>query len=194
MIRFAKTIVFGTSLFLVVSFSVSAQQAPFGGNDDVAFAEKLWGALIDARMVGPDAIQATTYEGGTGLHSVRLITLQGMVSVNNRSGLAIVKKNFRAAEGEEPPSEEDIFKTPEQFPGPITVMYQRAGYDPENQDWFWSVFLPNGNVVVNPMGMNMAGRIVGGGGMPDAPFNCIACHQAAPGDDFVFLHDAVPGN
>ena len=117
-----------------------------------------------------------------------------MVSVNDRRGLAIVKKNFRAAEGEEPPSEEDIFKTPKQFRGPITVMYQRAGYDPENQDWFWSVFLPSGKVVVNPMGMNMAGRIVGGGGMPDAPFNCIACHQAAPGDDFVFLHDAVPAN
>ncbi len=70
-------------------------------------------------------------------------------------------------------------------------MYQRKGFDPEIQDWFWAVFRPDGNVVVNPKGMNMAGRIVGGRAMPQAPFNCIACHSAAPGDDMVFLHDAV---
>jgi len=49
-------------------------------------------------------------------------------------------------------------------------MYQRKGYDPDNQDWFWTVYKPNGEVVVNPKGMTMAGRIVGGGAMPDAPF------------------------
>ena len=53
-----------------------------------------------------------------------------------------------------------------------------------------AVFTPAGDVVVNTLGMNMAGKIVGAGAMPDAPFNCIACHSAAPGDDFVFLHDA----
>ncbi|MBT3399467.1 MAG: hypothetical protein HOL07_01630 [Rhodospirillaceae bacterium] len=79
-----------------------------------------------------------------------------------------------------------------EFAGPTTVMYQRKGYDPDNQDWFWAVFKPTGEVVVNPLGLNMAGRIVGGNAMPDAPFNCVACHKAAPGDDMVFLHDAVP--
>ena len=79
-----------------------------------------------------------------------------------------------------------------EFAGPTTVMYQRKGYDPDNQDWLWAVFKPTGEVVVNPRGLNMAGRIVGGNAMPDAPFNCVACHKAAPGDDMVFLHDAVP--
>ena len=75
----------------------------------------------------------------------------------------------------------------------MTPMYQReAGYDTDNQDWFWAVFTPAGDVVVNPLGLNMAGKIVGAGAMPDAPFNCIACHTAAPGGDLVFLHDAVP--
>ena len=79
-----------------------------------------------------------------------------------------------------------------EFAGPTTVMYQRKGYDPDNQDWLWAVFKPTGEVVVNPLGLNLAGRIVGGNAMPDAPFNCVACHKAAPGDDMVFLHDAVP--
>jgi hypothetical protein len=70
-------------------------------------------------------------------------------------------------------------------------MFQReAGYDPENKDWFYAVYAPNGNVVVNPLGMNMARRIAAG--LPDdVPFGCIACHKEAPGGDFVFLHDAI---
>lgn len=181
---------------VVASFSsVSfAQDAPFGGDADVAFAKKLWGALIDARMVGPNSIRTTTYEGGTGLHAVRLITLEGDVNIDGNSELAIVKKNFRGAEGADAPSDEDILNNPNGFPGPVTVMVKRPGFDPDNQDWFWAVFLPNGNVVKNPLGLNMAGAIVGGGAMADAPFNCIACHAAAPGDDYVFLHDNVPAN
>jgi hypothetical protein len=42
-------------------------------------------------------------------------------------------------------------------------MFQReAGYDPENKDWFYAVYAPNGNVVVNPLGMNMASALLPG--------------------------------
>jgi hypothetical protein len=186
-----------TTLLLAGAFAVaaasgaSAQSPPFGGPDDLDFANKLWAAMADARLVGPNALKTTTYQGGTGLHTTTLTALQGMVSVGDNSGLAIVKNNFRGAEGKDV-TDADIIERPQEFGGPVTVMYQRAGYDPDNQNWFWAVFRPNGEVVVNPRGMTMAGRIVGGGALPDAPFNCVACHQGAPGDDMVFLHDAVP--
>ena len=164
---------------------------PFGGPDDVDFAKRLWSAMAEARLVGPNALKTTTYQGGTGLHTTTLTALQGTVTVGDNTGLAIVKNNFRVPEGQEV-TDADIIERPQDFGGPVTVMYQRAGFDPDNQNWFWAVFTPRGDVVVNPLGLNMAGRIVGGGAMPDAPFNCIACHTGAPGDDMVFLHDAVP--
>jgi len=186
-----------TSLLLAGAFAVAAatgaaaQSPPFGGDDDVNFAKQLWAAMADARLVGPNALKTTTYEGGTGLHATTLTALQGMVTVGNNTGLAIVKNNFRGAEGKDV-TDADIIAKPMEFAGPTTVMFQRKGYDPDNQNWFWAVFKPTGEVVVNPKGMNMAGRIVGGGAMPDAPFNCVACHTSAPGGDMVFLHDAVP--
>jgi len=187
------TLLLAGALALASATSASAQSdpPPFGGPDDVAFANQLWAAMTEARLVGPNALKTTTYEGGTGLHATTLTLLQGMVSVGDNNGLAIVKNNFRGAEDKDV-TDADIIGSPQNFGGPATVMYQRKGYDPDNQDWFWAVFKPNGEVVVNPKGMTMAGRIVGGNAMPDAPFNCVACHKGAPGNDMVFVHDAVP--
>jgi hypothetical protein len=186
------------TLLLAGAFAVAAatgasaqSKLPFGGDDDVAFANKLWAAMTEARLVGPNALKTTTYQGGTGLHATTLTLLQGMVTVGGNTGLAIVKNNFLGAEGKDV-TDADIIGRPQDFAGPATVMYQRKGYDPDNQNWFWAVFKPNGEVVVNPKGMTMAGRIVGGGAMPDAPFNCVACHKLAPGNDMVYVHDAVP--
>ncbi len=185
-----KKIAVASVVTLGLTSAALAQDAPFGSPGEVEFANQLWQQMAAARLVGRDAIQTTTYEGGTGLHSVTIVTVQGQVEVNGSTGLALVKKNFRTADGT-PAAEADVFAGT--VGGPVTVMYQReVGYDPDNQDWFWAVFTPAGDVVVNPLGMNMAGKIVGGGAMAEAPFNCIACHTAAPGDDMVFLHDAVP--
>ena len=181
----------GAALLLTLIGSSAAQQAPFGGPDDLAFARALWTQLEEARMVGPNSIGATTYQGGTGLHTDTLITLQGSVVVNGTDGFAIVKKNFAA--GDQPATEAQVFEDPQRYLRVLTVMYQRErGYDPDTDDWFWVVYTPDGSVRVNPLGMNMAGRIVGGGAMPDAPFNCISCHVLAPGDDYVYLHDSLP--
>lgn len=172
--------------------AIAQDQPPFGTPEEVDYANALWQQLAADRLVGPDAIAATTYIGGTGLHTETLISLQSQVTVRGNTGLAIVKKNFIGEDGEAA-TEEQVFQDPQKYLRVNTVMYQReAGYDADNQDWFWVVYTPAGDVVVNPLGLNMAGRIVGGGAMPDAPFNCVACHVAAPGDDFVFLHDAVP--
>ncbi len=186
-----KKIALSAVIVGLLSLPAAAQDAPFGAPDEVGYANQLWQQMAAARLVGPNAIQTTTYEGGTGLHTTTLVTVQGNITVNGNTGLAIVKKNFLGPDENTAATQDDVFAGT--VGGPVTVMYQReAGYDPDNQDWFWAVFTPAGDVVVNPLGMNMAGRIVGAGAMPDAPFNCIACHTLAPGDDMVYLHDAVP--
>ncbi len=69
--------------------------------------------------------------------------------------------------------------------GAISVMFRReAGYDDDNQDWFWVKYLPDGSLYNNAMGGSLAGRIAKG---MDA--GCIACHSAE--DDYVFTSDAI---
>ena len=69
-------------------------------------------------------------------------------------------------------------------------MFRReAGYDPEARNWFWAKFNSDGTLAVNPRGVMLAGRI-----SKNPEDGCIACHQFAPGNDYVFLNDrfAVP--
>lgn len=60
----------------------------------------------------------------------------------------------------------------------ITVMYRSKGYDPENGDWVWTKFEPDGEVAVMN-GMKLTGKI----GM------CVQCHKSAEGGDFIFAND-----
>jgi hypothetical protein len=64
-------------------------------------------------------------------------------------------------------------------------MFRReAGYDEDNQNWFWAKFLPDGTLDKNPKGMMLAGQVAKG-----ADVGCIACHSNAGGDDYVFTAD-----
>ena len=68
----------------------------------------------------------------------------------------------------------------------VTVMFKReAGYDPENKDWFWVKYAPDGSIMKNPKAMSLAGRVAKG----NMKQGCIACHRAAPGGDMVYLHN-----
>jgi hypothetical protein len=51
----------------------------------------------------------------------------------------------------------------------ITIMYKVAGYDPDNNDWYWVKRLADGTIEVE-------GRGAG----------CIACHTAQRDNDFIF--------
>ncbi len=167
---------------LVVSPAVDAQDsAPkFGLPDDIAFAAQLWQALRDARLVGPRSIVAQPYEGTTP-HGVILMTIDSEVTVGGREAPVIVKKNYMG----ENISIESVATNPNLFLGAITVMFRREpGYDKENQDWFWVKYKADGTLDKNPKGMQLAGRVAKN---PDDA--CLGCHIAAPGDDYVFLHD-----
>ncbi|RMD48443.1 MAG: hypothetical protein D6832_03940, partial [Alphaproteobacteria bacterium] len=80
-----------------------------------------------------------------------------------------------------------VLAEPEKHLGAITVMFRREkGYDPDNQDWFWVKYRPDGSLDKNPKGMMLAGRVAKG-----ADKGCIACHSGAGGDDYIFTTDAV---
>ena len=162
--------------------ALNAQEAAakFGLPDDVAFAAELWQALREARLVGPRSIVAQPYEG-TNPHGVILMTFDSEVTVNGREATVIVKKNYMG----ENISIESVATNPNLFLGAITVMFRREpGYDRENQDWFWAKYRADGTLDKNPKGMQLAGRVAKN---PDDA--CLGCHIAAPGDDYVFLHD-----
>ena len=180
--RYTLAALTALSILLFSHTSSYTQGMPFGQPEDVEYAAKLWRAMEGANYVGPTPIIATTYEGGTAPHTETLITLQGKMTIDGVEGYIIMKKNF--GEGA---TEAEIFKNPNQFLRMITVMFQRErGYDSANQDWFWAAYRPDGTVNKAPNGMSIAGRFVKG-----MDIGCIACHQGAPGGDFVFLHDGI---
>jgi hypothetical protein len=60
----------------------------------------------------------------------------------------------------------------------VTVMYRSEGYDPENGDWYWVKYEPDGGVS-RMDGMAVAGRVQ----------MCADCHAGAQGGDYVFGND-----
>ena len=53
----------------------------------------------------------------------------------------------------------------------LTIMWKVEGFDPGNNDWFWTNVTPSGNV-------NAEGSIEG----------CLSCHSGSRDNDFVFVH------
>lgn len=162
-----------------------AQMAPFGNDEDVADAAALWDAMVEARLVGDNAIMALPYEG-TDPHGMMLETFYTEATVNGHTGMLIVKRNY----GPEGVSADEVLNDPAAHLGAVTIMFRREeGYDPDNQDWFWAKYLPDGSMDKNPKGMALAGRVAKG-----ADQGCIACHTGAGGEDYIFTMDLAKMN
>lgn len=166
---------------VVLLLTSTVQAAPFGDKDDVSYASSLWKTLESAYLVGADSIQTVPYAGQPP-HGKILQTLVSTVTVyntqtgsNGDTGIVIVKRNY----GGDNVNKETVANDPDQYLKAVTVMFKRQGYDPENQDWFWAKFKPNGVLHVNPKNMKLAGQVQG----------CIACHKGAKDGDYVFNHD-----
>ncbi len=162
---------------MVISGAVFA--APFGEEADVNYSKKLWTALNSAGLVGDHAIMSTPYTG-THPHGAILDALDAKATVDGEEGIVIIKRNY----GGEGVSKQAVADNPAMYLKAVTVMYKRKGYDPDNHDWFWVKYKPDGSLHLNPKGMQLAGMIAKG-----ANAGCIACHTAAPGDDMVYNHD-----
>lgn len=177
----AKSILLTLVLGAGVALPASAQdQPPFGSEEDVDYAAKLWQELDEAELVGEDPIRTMPYEG-TEPHGAILEYLERPITVDGHSGTAVVKKNYLG----EDVSVENVINAPGDYLDSVTVMYRREmGYDPDNANWFWVKYNPDGSPQTNPQGMQLAGRVAKG-----MDQGCIACHQVAPGDDYTYSHD-----
>ena len=147
---------------------------PFGGEADVKRAKNLW-----KRSLGGKYTKWASYPGldgwqpGKSPHGkVLRYFINGAAArnpANPGNGSIIVKENY----GQEN--------------GPlmaVTIMQKIKGYDPDNADWFWVKYGPNGEILKNPKGMMLAGRVAKG-----MPAGCIACHGNAGGGDYLFIND-----
>jgi len=151
----------------------------FSGPDSVAYSQKLWTAIGDAKLVGAKISGNAPYKG-VHPHGAVLTTDTSTVKIGAYEGQVIVKKNFRG----EDVSIDGVNADPARYLKSVTVMYKReAGYDPENMDWFWAKYKPDGVLFQNDKGMQLAGRVAKG-----KPVGCIACHTAAPGGDYIYTN------
>ena len=156
-----------------------AQDAPFGNREDTDYAARLWQVMTDTRLVGDNSIKVQPFEGNEPHGTIQEV-VASTVTIDGHTGRLVVKRNHGGKEGL---SVEEVYDEPTKYLAAITVMFKReAGYDPDNKDWFWAKYLPDGALDKNPKGMQLAGRVAKG-----AAQGCIACHTAAGGDDMEVL-------
>ena len=139
---------------------------PFGGKEDVDFANMVWSAMKGYQ----DVQMKTDMIPGNAPHGKFITIYYDVISVQGKPYHTIIKENF----------------TPEKKLAAITVMVQReAGYDSDNNDWFWVKYAPDGTVSKNDKDMALAGKVAKG-----MDQGCIKCHQDAKGGDYVFINDS----
>jgi len=160
--------------------AVTATAQEFGTDADAAYAADLWSVMQEQRMVGDGMIHSIPYEG-VEPHGLMLETFFTEGTVDGHTGTLIVKRNY----GPEGVSAEEVQMAPEDHLVAITIMFRReAGYDADNQDWFWVKYLPDGTLDQNPAGMQLAGRVAKG-----ADAGCIACHSGS--ENYLFTNPAI---
>ncbi len=176
----------GFAVAAVSTFTLSgiavAQDAPFGTAEDIAYSQLLWEVMTTEKLVGEGAIMSFPYEG-VAPHGMMLETFYTSATVDGHTGDLIVKRNY----GPEGVEIDQVLADPAKHLGALTVMFRReAGYDDDNQNWFWVKYLPDGSLDKNPKGMELAGRVAKG-----ADAGCLACHVTADGDDYVFTSNHI---
>lgn len=173
--KITATLLVGVLLTGGILLTADAQDMPFGGEKDVAFANKLWEAM-DGYEDWP--MKSDLYPGQSP-HGKFLRLYYNVVNIEGTPYHVIVKDNFGG------PDLETVSASPGEYLAAITPMVQReAGYDPENGDWFWVKYMPDGTIEKNAKGVAMAGRVARG-----ADKGCIACHHQARDNDLVFTND-----
>jgi len=159
---------------VLLSSSLNAEmKAPFGGHADVSYAKNLWNK-IEAK--GLNSTPSNLYVGGPPHGKVREV-LEAMIDGKR----VVVKRNY----GGKDITIKKVAQNRDKYLKAITVMAKREkGYDNDNANWFWVKYTKNGDLMKNPKGMKLAGKVAKG-----MPVGCIACHASASGSDYVFKHN-----
>ena len=152
-------------------------EMPFGGEKDVAFAEALWAA-----MDGHDGwLMQSDIMPGMSPHGAFIRVYYNVVTIDGMPYHVVVKDNY----GGEGVTLKMVRENPADYLMAVTPMVQREkGYDPDNNDWYWVKYGPDGMVSMDGKNMAMAGRVAKG-----MPAGCIACHTKAGDGDYLFLND-----
>jgi hypothetical protein len=169
-------------IFSTLLISTNAIAAPpFGGEEDVAFANALWTQMEKENLVGQSNATLSKPYKGAAPHGMILDLIERKITVNGIEGLVSIKRNY----GGNGLTVKDVINDPAKYLKAVTVMLKRErGYDIENLDWFYVKYDAQGALMKNPKGASLAGRIAKG-----TSTGCIACHRAAPGGDYIFNHD-----
>ncbi|MBN1459524.1 MAG: hypothetical protein JXA57_08300 [Armatimonadetes bacterium] len=150
---------------------------PFGGPKDVAFAKALWPAIDGYR----DWAIRSDLHPGMSPHGSFMRIYYNVVNIDGRPYHVLVKDNF----GGEGVTMQMVEASPSEYLLAITPMVQREpGYDPEDNDWFYVKYNPDGSIATADKDMALAGRVAKG-----MPAGCIPCHAKAGGGDFLFSND-----
>jgi len=173
----ALTTIFTFAILGILIPRADTQDMPFGGPDDVAFAGKLWTAMDGYH----DWKMQSDYYTGQSPHGDIVRLYYSMATIDGTHYHVIAKDNFRG----DNLTADMVAKAPDKYFTSATVMLQReAGYDPDNQNWFWAKYGPDGALMANPKGMKFAGRVAKGMSQ-----GCISCHSQAKDDDYLFSND-----
>ena len=180
----AAVVLVAFTLGILPHFVAEAQEMamPFGGEKDVKFANDLWEAMKGY----PDWLLKTDVIKGNTPHGAFVRIYYNVVTVDGKPYHVINKDNFMGKDAEGNKVDiETVAKSPEKYWAAATVMVQReAGYDSDNNNWFWVKYNPDGSVAKNDMKMSLAGRVAKGMDM-----GCIACHKTAKDGDYIFIND-----
>ncbi|RLA07188.1 MAG: hypothetical protein DRQ51_06930 [Gammaproteobacteria bacterium] len=178
------------SLWFSISFSQSAP-SPFvdvGTTDDINYAKKLYQAMLDNKIEGNDRIESTIFFGGAKPHGQILELTYKNLKVDNHTGFIVAKRNYGKV-GDKSVTVQKVQKNRAKYLKSITIMYQReAGYDTDNQNWFWVKYNPDGtlfNKKINNRSTYLAGRLLKSKS-PNNNSGCIYCHSSAGGGDYIF--------
>ena len=174
-------IVVATAAAALFLFGAEAEQndkSAYGGSSDVQLANQLWKQLKSSKLVGKDRINVHAFKGKRPHGTIQQV-YASVVSVNGHRGRVIVKANHKAKNI----LLNDVYDEPNRYLVDYTVMFMNTrGYDPENSDWFWVIFTPEGKIRNNAEGVPIAGRVG-----KDENFGCIGCHRAVGGEDLEAL-------
>ncbi len=150
----------------------SMMKKPFGTAADVAYANNLWNKM---EQLGYNSTPSVLFTGPPP-HGQVIEVLEGKINGKR----IIVKRNYYG-KGITPNA---VKANRSKYLKAITIMAKRSGYDPEDKNWFWVKYKPNGTIFKNKKGMPLAGRVAKG-----MKTGCIACHSLAPSGDMIYIHD-----
>lgn len=140
----------------------------------------VFGTLVFAEMPGPDPASLWNYITKESPYKNWSFwpDHQGMQPGRAPHGpLHKVYVNDRALNSPKPPVQYGAIQVKENYSKnkelkAITVMYKVSGYNPNDGDWFWAKYSPDGKA-------DKVGK----------PKGCIGCHGTRANNDFILVHE-----